>query len=105
MPRHPFVYNPSIDPPWLDPGDPPYDPDDDWRDAVAASDPPPEEPDMTAPAAPVKECDIHKHMLGVSGVPAKYDAKSKSGPWGFMCQLCFDEHAVGTPGLFTELQS
>lgn len=35
---------------------------------------------------------------------AKYDAKTKYGPWAFMCQECFNKHGVKTPGLFTELK-
>jgi hypothetical protein len=26
---------------------------------------------------------------------AKYDGKTKRGPWGYMCQGCFDIHGVG----------
>lgn len=30
-----------------------------------------------------------------SGTTAKYDAKTKAGPWGFLCQQCFDKHGIG----------
>lgn len=26
---------------------------------------------------------------------AAYDAKTKQGPWGYMCQQCFEKHGVG----------
>ena len=26
---------------------------------------------------------------------AKYDAKTKMGPWGFLCEECFKKHGVG----------
>lgn len=35
-------------------------------------------------------CDLCGH-----GTKATYDAKTKQGPWGFLCKPCFDEHGVG----------
>jgi ribosomal protein L37AE/L43A len=26
---------------------------------------------------------------------AKYDARTKMGPWAFLCQSCFDKYGVG----------
>ena len=26
---------------------------------------------------------------------ALYDAKTKSGRWGFLCEYCFQEHGIG----------
>lgn len=31
-------------------------------------------------------CDIHPDR------PAVYDAKTKGGPWGYLCEPCFDDH-------------
>ncbi|AOE44856.1 hypothetical protein BI084_gp44 [Gordonia phage Terapin] len=28
------------------------------------------------------------------GIPAVYDAKSTTGPWGFMCQKHFEKHGI-----------
>lgn len=39
-------------------------------------------------------CDIHKYDLGVDDVPAVYDAKTRRGPWAYMCQGCFDAHSL-----------
>lgn len=44
--------------------------------------------------ARIPECDIHKLDKGVAGVPAVYDAKTKRGPWAYMCQECFDKEAA-----------
>ena len=27
--------------------------------------------------------------------PASYDAKSKAGPWGYMCEACYAAHGLG----------
>ena len=35
-------------------------------------------------------CDIHG-----AGVKASYDAKTKQGPWGFLCEDCFQKHGIG----------
>ena len=37
--------------------------------------------------------------------PAKYDAKTKLGPWAFLCQQHFETYATGIPGEFSELPS
>ena len=40
--------------------------------------------------ATLPECDIHKYNLGVSGVPAKYDAATTRGSqWASMCEPCW----------------
>lgn len=52
---------------------------------------------MTTPAAPHTEvvvdklpnCDICKCQ------PASYDAKTKDGPWGNLCEDDFKKHGVG----------
>lgn len=46
----------------------------------------------------IPECDIHKYDKGKYDVPAEYDAKSKQGPWAYMCQECFDEVGPGQLG-------
>ena len=28
--------------------------------------------------------------------PAAYDAKTKAGPWAYLCGACFDVHGIGT---------
>jgi len=28
--------------------------------------------------------------------PAGYDAKTKAGPWAYLCGACFDVHGIGT---------
>lgn len=50
------------------------------------------------------ECDIHKHMKGVSGVPALYDVNTRQrpsgdGPWAYACQECFDTYTPGILGV------
>jgi hypothetical protein len=32
------------------------------------------------------------------GAEAAYDAKSKAGPWGYMCESCWRVHSVGKLG-------
>jgi hypothetical protein len=46
------------------------------------------------------DCDIHKYDLGTPGIPAKYDAKTKRGPWASMCQPCWVANAA-SPNLGT----
>lgn len=41
------------------------------------------------------ECDIHKHMLGESGVLAAYDGATTIGRWAFMCEEHFQVYGVG----------
>jgi hypothetical protein len=45
--------------------------------------------------ARIPDCDIHKHLKGIKGVPAKYDGRTKSGHWANMCQECYQEYGVG----------
>lgn len=40
------------------------------------------------------DCDIHKRH-GMVGVPARYDGKTKDGPWAYMCPPCFQDHGIG----------
>jgi len=40
-------------------------------------------------------CDIHQYEKGVEGVVAKYDGKTKRGPWANMCEECFGTHGIG----------
>lgn len=42
------------------------------------------------------DCDVHRYVKHVSGVPARYDGPTRLGTHGYMCQECFDE--VGIPG-------
>jgi hypothetical protein len=46
--------------------------------------------------AHIPDCDIHKYVDGVDGVPAVYDGKTKDGPWANMCQAHFDTDGIGT---------
>ena len=40
---------------------------------------------------PLTDCDIdHRPFVAVM-----YDAKTKSGPWGNLCDRCFEAHGVG----------
>ncbi len=40
-------------------------------------------------------CDIHLYERNGTVVPAKYDAKTKKGPWANMCESCFRTHGIG----------
>lgn len=40
--------------------------------------------------AVIPECDIC-----TDGTPAGYDAKTKQGPWGYLCEMHFRSHGVG----------
>lgn len=35
---------------------------------------------------------------------AIYDSKSTFGPWGYMCQGCFDKYGVKIKGLYSKLK-
>lgn len=37
----------------------------------------------------------YPHSPAEGKVPAVYDARSKSGPWAYMCQAHFDRYGVG----------
>jgi hypothetical protein len=44
------------------------------------------------------ECQVcERPFVGVhyDGAGVYYDAKTKYGPWGFLCEKCFKEHGVG----------
>lgn len=43
----------------------------------------------------VKQCDIHRYVMDQPGVEARYDGKTKGGPWANMCQECFNKHGIG----------
>lgn len=32
------------------------------------------------------DCDIHKHALNMPGIPAKYDKRTRTGQWGYVCE-------------------
>ena len=32
------------------------------------------------------DCDIHKYALNMPGVPAKYDKRTRTGQWGYVCE-------------------
>lgn len=49
----------------------------------------------TARVSALPECDIHKHVLGLPGIPAEYDGKTTRGPWANMCAPCFAENGIG----------
>lgn len=36
----------------------------------------------------IPKCDL-------CGKPARYDAKTKQGPWGYLCWSCFQDHGIG----------
>lgn len=42
------------------------------------------------------KCDFCKN-------PAIYDAKTVFGPWGYLCETCFETRAIGIPGTFTRI--
>lgn len=41
------------------------------------------------------DCDIHKYDRATPGVPAKYDGRTRRGPWANMCGPCFEVNGVG----------
>ena len=43
-----------------------------------------------------EKCDI-------CGKPAVYDGKTKNGPWGYLCQKCFEKYGDKRKGMFTTL--
>jgi hypothetical protein len=47
------------------------------------------------------ECDIHHYVLGVVGVTATHDVKTKDGRWGYVCDACFKSHGLYYPELGT----
>lgn len=46
------------------------------------------------PAFPTLYCDLC-NQRGALLTPAKYDGKTKIGPWAFMCDECFSKWGVG----------
>lgn len=48
------------------------------------------------------KCDIHR-MRGEDR-DAHYDAKTKQGPWAYVCGDCLQTECFGTPGLTTEIE-
>ena len=47
---------------------------------------------MSATEAKVSKlpaCDFDRHHT------ATYDARTKMGPWAFMCEACFERHGAG----------
>ncbi len=43
---------------------------------------------------PLPNCEACKMVYG-NIVPASYDARTKAGPWAYLCVTCFNEHGVG----------
>lgn len=43
---------------------------------------------ITAQVTELPQCDFY------CGETALYDAKTPQGPWGYMCQSCFDKHSM-----------
>jgi hypothetical protein len=46
---------------------------------------------------------IGKRDCDICGEPAKYDAKTRGGPWAYLCQEHYDRHALKIKGLSTQL--
>lgn len=44
------------------------------------------------------DCDIHKHALNMPGVPAKYDKRTRTGQWGYVCEDHFKSDTDGRLG-------
>jgi hypothetical protein len=44
------------------------------------------------------ECDIHKYVLGTPGITAKYDKRTRTGQWGYVCEGCFLTETDGQLG-------
>lgn len=40
-------------------------------------------------------CDIHIAYKNRRDVEARYDGKTKQGPWAYMCEECFLKHGTG----------
>jgi hypothetical protein len=47
---------------------------------------------ITAQVTKLPACDFQ------CGETALYDAKTVQGPWGYMCQSCFDKYSTGRLG-------
>ena len=47
---------------------------------------------ITAQVVELPPCDFQ------CGQTALYDAMTKQGPWGYMCQSCFDKYSTGRLG-------
>lgn len=47
---------------------------------------------VTAKVVELPPCDFK------CGEIALYDAKTPEGPWGYMCQDCFDKYSIGKLG-------
>lgn len=47
---------------------------------------------ITAQVVELPPCDFQ------CGEIALYDAKTVQGPWGYMCQSCFDKYSTGKLG-------
>lgn len=53
------------------------------------------EPDLfVAYVMELPHCSLHWELRQVV-VEAAYDAKTKYGPWGYLCVNCFVDHGVG----------
>lgn len=107
----------ALDPPWWRQPDPAPVPDETGQDSpqdseTAVEDSPESEAEsgqddepvtpgwpLVAAVREIPDCDIHSQVEGMPGVPAAYDAETKSGPWAFMCPDCFQRYGTGELGL------
>jgi hypothetical protein len=48
--------------------------------------------------ASLPECDLHKYVDNVRGVPAKYDKRTRTGQWGYVCEEHFQSDTDGRLG-------
>ena len=44
------------------------------------------------------DCDLHKYALNQPGIPAKYDARTNTGQWGYVCEQHFQSDTSGQLG-------
>ncbi len=44
------------------------------------------------------DCDIHKYELLQPGIPAKYDKRTNTGQWGYVCEDHFKSDTDGRLG-------
>lgn len=45
--------------------------------------------------AALPKCDVCRAQHVQHPPDATYDGKTKTGPWAFMCQQCFDQQGTG----------
>lgn len=44
------------------------------------------------------DCDLHKYALNMPGIPAKYDKRTRTGQWGYVCEDHFKSDTDGRLG-------